>query len=105
MATLGAFLRAVSRHWLLLFTGPVLSLMLGGFEHYSGTSIPFQGYSLISAATVLAAVYRAWLDEHTARLIAEAQNERERPAVVISVNEGQRHSNQPPFSFKNVGAT
>ncbi len=105
MATILAFVRAVSRHWLLLFTGPLLSLALGGVEHYSGTSISFRIYVLVSGATILAAMYKAWRDEYLARQDADAKNELNRPAVVVSLNEGDRQGNTPPFSFSNMGAT
>jgi hypothetical protein len=104
--TFSAFVISVSRHWLLLFAGPAVSVALGGIEHYSGRSVSFREYAILSIVSIFAAVFRAWRDEYLARLATEATGETVRPAVVISLGEMNKSSvNKAPFTLKNVGAT
>jgi hypothetical protein len=88
-----AFLRAIFRHWLVLFSGPIISTGVGAIEHYQANSLSFATYGALSAATTFAAAFMAWRDERDARQVAEAMVNQNRPIVTAEFT---------PVSFREV---
>jgi hypothetical protein len=103
MTSLRLFIIGLLRHWLLVLSGPLLSAVLAVVERSTAVAINFRWYVVLMAAGVMVAAYRAWLDEHRARLDAESRADLNRPAVVLTIR-GAFNSQTPPFALRNSGA-
>jgi len=73
MASLWLFIKAVVHHWGVLVTGVGLSLVFGGVEHYRQESLSWKAYCLILAATVFAACFVAWKEQHNITIEKETE--------------------------------
>src|SRR5687767_8356457 len=59
-----AFLQSVFHHWVWFVSSSLLMVGLGLGERYMGTDVSWSAYSLILLLGVVAAVWRAWLEEY-----------------------------------------
>lgn len=61
---LALFIKKLLNHWIILTSGPVLAILLGIYEHYTGTNVSWKTYSLILAIAFLPAIFFVWRDEY-----------------------------------------
>jgi hypothetical protein len=83
-------------HWIPLITGGFIMALLGTYEHWSGSSVPWLWYAGILLSFFLFSCFSAWRDEYQKRINLEEQA---KPKLLIQFNNS---SQRPEMQDLNI---